>query len=379
MYTQLPRKPLSLISLLLLILIITPLVKSAPDNTNLVYKGCAKQTFQDPNGVYSSALSAIFGTLIQQSSKAKFFKTTSGSGQSSISGLFQCRGDLSNLDCYNCVSRLPILMDKLCGKTVAARLQLLGCYMLYEVSGFAQISGMEMLYKTCGSTNSGGVGFEERRDSAFTSLENGIGNANGGFYTNVYESVYVLGQCQGDLGSNDCGECIKSAVQRSQVECGSSISGQVYLHRCFVSFSYYPNGVPNPKQSSSSSSSSSDSSPYSSSGSSSSYSSPSYSSSETGSNTGKTVAIILGGAAGVGFIVICLLFAKNLAKKHDGGGDWYSSKEPKIQFLRWVLSLVFFKSMRQIVFFGYIFRNRKYACLVNGVEDGKNVCQWWKR
>jgi hypothetical protein len=30
------------------------------------------------------------------------------------------------------------------------------------------------------------------------------------------------------------------------------------------------------------------------------------------------VAIILGGAAGVGFQVICLLFARNLMKKHDG-------------------------------------------------------------
>lgn len=35
-------------------------------------------------------------------------------------------------------------------------------------------------------------------------------------------------------------------------------------------------------------------------------------------NTGKTVAIILGGAAGVGFLVIFLLFARNLMKKHDG-------------------------------------------------------------
>lgn len=38
----------------------------------------------------------------------------------------------------------------------------------------------------------------------------------------------------------------------------------------------------------------------------------------TGQNTGKTVAIILGGTAGVAFLVICLLFARNLMKKHDG-------------------------------------------------------------
>lgn len=43
----------------------------------------------------------------------------------------------------------------------------------------------------------------------------------------------------------------------------------------------------------------------------------------TGQNTGKTVAIILGGAAGVGFLVICMLFARNQMKKHDGKCEKY--------------------------------------------------------
>lgn len=38
----------------------------------------------------------------------------------------------------------------------------------------------------------------------------------------------------------------------------------------------------------------------------------------SGQQTAKTVAIVLGGAVGVGFLVICLLFAKSLAKKKDG-------------------------------------------------------------
>ncbi|KAJ4722795.1 cysteine-rich repeat secretory protein 3 [Melia azedarach] len=270
------------------------LAESAVDYSTLVYKGCAKQLFQDPTGVYSQALSALFGSLVQQSTKAKFFKTSTGTGQTSISGIFQCRGDLSNNDCYNCVSKLPTLSDRLCGKTISSRVQLLGCYMVYEVSGFPQVSGMEMLYKTCGATNVAGSGFEERRDAALQVLENGVVSGHG-FYTSSYQSVYLLAQCQGDVGDSDCGDCVRSAVQRAQVECGSSISGQVYLHKCFVSYSYYPNGVPR-RQSSSSSSSSSG---------------------EPGPNTGKTVAIILGGAAGVGFVVICLMFARGLMKKHD--------------------------------------------------------------
>lgn len=153
----LPTKPFCIFSLFLVILTIfklTSQAKSDSDFTKLIYKGCAKQDLSDPSGVYSQALSSLFGTLVSQSSKSKFYKTSTGSGQTTISGLFQCRGDLSNVQCYKCVSGLPILIDKLCGsKPVAARIQLFGCYMLYEVAGFPQISGMEMLFKTCSGKN----------------------------------------------------------------------------------------------------------------------------------------------------------------------------------------------------------------------------------
>lgn len=288
------------LSLLLLLLFTTLLVESASDYSTFVYKGCARQALTDPSGLYSQALASLFGSLVSQSTKTKFYKSTSGGGSTTISGLFQCRGDLSNADCYSCVSKLPTLSDKLCGKTVAARIQLYGCYILYEVAGFTQISGVEMLYKTCSATNVAGSGFEERRDSAFQVLANGVVSGHG-FYTSSYQQVYMLGQCEGDLSDADCGECVKTAVQRTQVECGSSISGQLYLHKCFISFSYYPNGVPRRSSSSAASSSSSSSS----------------SSSGTGQNTGKTVAIILGGAAAVGFVVICMMFARNLMKKKD--------------------------------------------------------------
>ncbi|GFP83414.1 cysteine-rich repeat secretory protein 11 [Phtheirospermum japonicum] len=237
-----PRNPFSkILPFFLTILILTPHSQSATDYTSLVYKGCAKQPLSDPTNAYPQALSSLFATLISQSSKSKFYKTTTQTP--SITGLFQCRGDLSNLDCYNCVSKLPTLINKLCGKVVSARVQLLGCYMLYEGAGFAQISGMEMLFKSCSRANANGAGFEEKRDTALNSLENGM-SGNGGFFATSFGDVYVLGQCEGDVGASDCVECVKSGVQRAQVECGSSIGGQIYLHKCFIGYSYYPNGVP---------------------------------------------------------------------------------------------------------------------------------------
>ncbi|XP_010264881.1 PREDICTED: cysteine-rich repeat secretory protein 3 [Nelumbo nucifera] len=268
-----------------------PSAEAASDYTSLVYKGCANQSFSDPSGVYSQALSALFGTLASQSSKAKFYKGSSGGGQAAFNGLFQCRGDLSNADCFNCVSKLPQMMSSMCGNAVSARVQLTGCYILYEISGFPQRSGYDMLYKMCSASEARGSGFEERRDAALQNLENGIASTSG-FYTTSYYSVYVLAQCEGDLGTADCSECVKSAVQKAQVECGSSISGQMYLHKCYISYSYYPNGVPSKSSSGGSGSGS-------------------------GQNPGKTIAIVVGAAAAVGFVIICLMFIRSLMKKHD--------------------------------------------------------------
>ncbi|XP_074320337.1 plasmodesmata-located protein 2 isoform X2 [Silene latifolia] len=282
-----------LIILLFLITLTIPISKSTPDYTAVVYKGCAKQTLSDPTSSYTQTLTTLTTTLIQHSSTSKFYKLTTGSGsQFTISGLYQCRGDLTNTDCYNCVTKIPLIMNTVCGRVVSARVQLLGCYMLYEVSGFAQISGMQMLFKVCSPTNVAGSGFEMRRDTALQVMENGVvETGRNGFFTTTYQGVYVLGQCEGDLGNGDCGLCVKAAVEKAQVECGSSLSGQLYLHKCFISYGYFPNGVP-----------SSGGSGY---------------SSSSEQNTGKIVAIILGASAGLGFIVILALFLRGLKKKDD--------------------------------------------------------------
>ncbi|CAK9149971.1 unnamed protein product [Ilex paraguariensis] len=285
-------------SLLLVFLACFAIIGSSSDHTNLVYKGCADQKFQDPTGVYTQNLKTLFDTLVSQSSTNKFYKTTVGDGQSAILGIFQCRGDLSNADCSNCVSKATDRSRKLCGETIAARIQLSGCYIRYEVSGFKQASGTELLYKVCGSTQASGTGFTERLDSALGEIVKGLQSGNG-FYTGGYESVYVLGQCEGDLGSGDCVDCVKTATERDKSECGSSISGQIYLQQCYISYSYYPNGVPSDSQSSSSSSG-------------------------TGQrNTQKTVAIVLGGVVGLGLGVAFLLVLKSVFKKrHHYGNYW---------------------------------------------------------
>ncbi|KAG8095842.1 hypothetical protein GUJ93_ZPchr0013g35131 [Zizania palustris] len=151
------------------------------DVYSLVYKGCANHSF--PGGAVAPTVAALSSTLSLQSTSAKFYKTSSSSSSSSTSvfGLFQCRGDLSGSDCSACVSRAMSSWSDVCGASVAARVQLTGCLALYEISGFPQVSGTQMLFKTCGTGGGGGTDFEMRRDTAFAQLGDYVGVSNGGF------------------------------------------------------------------------------------------------------------------------------------------------------------------------------------------------------
>ncbi|XP_014511643.1 cysteine-rich repeat secretory protein 11 [Vigna radiata var. radiata] len=260
---------------------------SDADITNLVFKGCAEQKLEDPSGIYSQNLKSLLDLLVSESGRKAFFTTTSGEGQNMMMGLYQCRGDLSDNDCYNCVSKIPDMLENLCGKVVASRVQLTGCYLRYEIVGFKQVTETQLLHKVCGSKNdSYDDGFEERRETAFGMVESDVKNGGDLFYTGSYQSLYVLGQCEGDLGKDDCGDCMKSAEDQAMAECGDSISAQIYLHKCFISYSFYS------KRGGSSSAG------------------------RLGqAETQRTVALVVGGFAALGFLIASFLFLKSVLKR----------------------------------------------------------------
>ncbi|KAF5784878.1 putative Gnk2-like domain-containing protein [Helianthus annuus] len=222
---------------------------SSVDLTKFIYKGCANQKFQDPSGISSQNLQSLYQTLITQSSSTNFFNTTTGNNQltTSVTGLYQCRGDLPNSDCNTCVKKIPQTIQKVCGgDTIAARVQLDGCYLRYE--------------------------------------------------------------CEGDLGSADCVSCVRSAVENARSACASSISGQIYLQQCYVSYTYYPNGVPGSGTGGGGGIQTGET--------------------QTGGgdghrNTQKTVAIIIGGLAGLFLAIAFLLVLKSAFKKKKEKHSYY--------------------------------------------------------
>ncbi|CAL0299656.1 unnamed protein product [Lupinus luteus] len=266
---------------------------SNADNTNLIFKGCAEKKLQDPSGICTKNLKSLLISLVSQSRQKPFYTTTSGENKNMIMGLYQCKGDLSNSSCYNCISKIDDMLDKLCGKVVAARVHLCGCYLRYEVVGFKQVPETHLLYKVCGSkqeSEDNDNGIVEKRDMAFDMIESGVKNGGKLFYSGSYKSLNVLGQCDGDLASDDCGDCVKSAEDQAKTECGDSLSAQIYLNKCYISYNFKSNEMP--KKSS-------------------------FPGTALQQHTQKTIALVVGGFAALGFFAVCVLFLKSVLKKKD--------------------------------------------------------------
>ncbi|XP_052191614.1 plasmodesmata-located protein 2-like [Diospyros lotus] len=212
----------------------------------LVFRRCPDHgAFTDhQEGSLPEILSSLFQELANHSSQSRFYETTVGDENIAVYGLFQCRHDLSGDDCRRCVNQLPQLSNSFCGARVPARVHLSGCYIRYQADGI-ETSRVELQHKICGDTKEvSGGGFEELRDGALAAAESCVVTENGHCEMEYHGRMRVVAQCEGQLGRCDCAECIGSAAQIAQDECGSSLSGKIYLQSCFLSYGYYQNRDP---------------------------------------------------------------------------------------------------------------------------------------
>ncbi|XP_075476010.1 plasmodesmata-located protein 2-like [Primulina tabacum] len=216
---------------------------SSDNYHKLIYKQCSNKT--NPNNLsHSSLLAKLFQDFISQSSKSKFFETiVYDNYETSISGTYQCRKDLTTDECHNCVSKFPQLSNELCSNNneIPSRIQLLGCYARYEEDGPENENepGIQILHKSCSEYKvKRNSGFEEMKNAALFALESAVLSGNG-FCQMNYESFGLMAECAANLRGCDCGECVNNAVQICEEECGNSVYAELYLEGCFVSYEYY--------------------------------------------------------------------------------------------------------------------------------------------
>ncbi|XP_027097687.1 plasmodesmata-located protein 6-like [Coffea arabica] len=256
---------------------------STSSTTNFVYGGCTQLKFT-PGTPYESNVDSVLTSVVNSAATANFnnFKISlPGSTQSDVVyGLYQCRGDLSNDDCHDCIVHAVSQLGGICADTSGGALQLDGCFVKYDNISFLGVEDKTVVMKKCGPS----IGYNSdsltRRDAVLGYL------TAGGQYFRVGGSGNVQGivQCVQDLSMGQCQDCVSEAIGRLKNECGTSPWGDMFLAKCYARYSE---------------------SGY-------------HSGSDNSNDMEKTLAIIVGLIAGVALIIVLLSALNKLFEKKGG-------------------------------------------------------------
>lgn len=203
---------------------------------SFIYVGCSQLKY-NPGTPYESNVNSILTSIVNSASFSSFnnFKISLPGSASSdvVYGLFQCRGDLSNSDCHDCVSNAVSRLGASCVGASGGALQLEGCFVRYDNTSFLGAQDKTVVSDKCGPSIGDDSDLLTRRDAVLSYL------MAGGQFFRVGGSgkVQGLAQCVQDLSMSECQDCLLEAIQRLKNQCGSSAWGDMFLGKCYARYS----------------------------------------------------------------------------------------------------------------------------------------------
>ncbi|KAA8529012.1 hypothetical protein F0562_033500 [Nyssa sinensis] len=224
----------SLLGFFLTISVLTHPSTSTIDS--VIYSGCT-QLKCAPGTPYESNVNSALTSLVNSASSLNFNSvkiSLPGSSKNDIVyGLFQCRGDLSNSDCKDCVAHSVSQLNIICGDSTGGALQLEGCFVKYDNISFLGVEDKTVVSKDCGPLTGYDSGSLTQRDATMNFL------AAGGQYFRTGGSGNVQGvaQCVQDLSPSECQDCLMEAIGRLRSECASAQWGNMFLVKCYALYS----------------------------------------------------------------------------------------------------------------------------------------------
>ncbi|KAG8382716.1 hypothetical protein BUALT_Bualt05G0106300 [Buddleja alternifolia] len=203
---------------------------------SFIFVGCSQLRY-DVGTPYESNVNSVLSSLVNSASFSNFnnFKiSVPGSTPSDVVyGLFQCRGDLSNSDCHECVVNAVSRLGSTCVGASGGALQLEGCFVRYDNTSFLGVQDKGVVFSKCGPSVGSDPDMWTRRDGVLSYL------TAGGQYFRVGGSGQIQGmvQCVQDLSMSECQDCASEAIQRLKSECASSAWGDMFLGKCYARYS----------------------------------------------------------------------------------------------------------------------------------------------
>ncbi|KNA19552.1 hypothetical protein SOVF_060660 [Spinacia oleracea] len=222
-------------TLLLLLLLLLLSIFSYANSYVFIYAGCSQVKFQ-PSSPFESSINSFLTSVVSSSSQTGLYNTfTLGNSpsDSTIYGLYQCRGDLKPSDCNKCIQSAVTQIGLVCPYSYGATLQLEGCYVRYEKFDFLGKPDNTVMYKRCSRSSSNDGEFYRRRDDVLATLQGAVDTS---FRVSSSGSVQGFGQCLGDLSSNDCSSCLSEGVKELKTLCGEAAAAHVFLAKCYAEY-----------------------------------------------------------------------------------------------------------------------------------------------
>lgn len=210
----------------------------------------ANNTFT-PNSIYGSNLQQLLSSLSSNAQgQGGFYNTSVGQNTSEAAyGLFLCRGDLSGLDCQECVSTaIQDLVQQFCPIEKDAMVFYEECMLRYSNQPFISHTSTEPgVSQPSTGKISDPVRFNQLLTTTMNNLVNEVVNVSDDgkrFATTQVnftgsQTIYILEQCALDISSSDCSVCIKKTIATLAVCCSGSLGARVEVPSCRIEYQMY--------------------------------------------------------------------------------------------------------------------------------------------
>ncbi|KAM3701783.1 hypothetical protein ACJW30_05G200600 [Castanea mollissima] len=216
------------------------------------YHFCSNETTFIPNSTYQSNLKDLLFSLSSNSTREiGFYNNTVGQNpETSVYGLFLCRGDLTPDDCQDCVSTaINEIVQQYCPVEKVALLWYDECMLRYSnrsIFSVVEEQPTKFLWNVLDITEPDR--FLKLAQTTLSDLVPLAANASSGakkFATKevnftVLQTMYSLVQCTPDLSSFDCNRCLQEAISNVSTCCSGKQGGRVMYPSCTIRYEVSP-------------------------------------------------------------------------------------------------------------------------------------------
>lgn len=241
-------KPMDFHRFFSLLLLTSTLFQSIVSGQKLVLR-CSMYEHYSSDDPYETNLNALLSHLKNETPTAGFVAASKGEGQNQTYGLALCRGDLASTDCGSCIAQAIHDMFEDCPYNKDVMIWHEDCTVGYSKehnnSGI-KIDDTMLCFK---SQNDVGVPnpkvFIKKTQEFLSQItqkeELGSNNyASGKVKIDEYNMVYGYAQCNRDLSSKECSDCLERSLDYAK-ECGRGKEGvRVYSGICRLRYDMYP-------------------------------------------------------------------------------------------------------------------------------------------